>query len=84
MGKIYQMAIKLPNGHKIYQMFIIYSKWPLNIPIFSISRTSKNYPKWDFWFENIPSGNPARICFCPIKGLALSAAGKTHNSLFQP
>jgi hypothetical protein len=25
----------------------------------SIARPSKIYPNWDFWFENIPSGNPA-------------------------
>jgi hypothetical protein len=25
-GKIYQIIIKLPNGHKIYQMAEIYSK----------------------------------------------------------
>jgi hypothetical protein len=24
-----------------------------------IARPSKIYPNWDFWFENIPSGNPA-------------------------
>jgi hypothetical protein len=28
---------------------------------FSISRPSKIYPNWDFWFENIPSGNPAEM-----------------------
>jgi hypothetical protein len=28
------------------------------IPTSSIARPSKIYPKWDFWFENIPSGNP--------------------------
>jgi hypothetical protein len=32
---------------------------PLNIPTSSVVRLSKIYPKWDFWFENIPSGNPA-------------------------
>jgi hypothetical protein len=29
-----------------------------NIPTSSIARPSKNYPNLDFWFENIPSGNP--------------------------
>jgi hypothetical protein len=29
------------------------------IPTFSNPRSSKIYPNWDFWFENIPSGNPA-------------------------
>jgi hypothetical protein len=23
---------------------------------------SKTYPNWDFWFENVPSGNP--VCNC--------------------
>jgi hypothetical protein len=47
------MAIKiyLCNGE-------IYSKFPWNIPTFSIPRSSKIYPNWDFWFENMPSGNP--------------------------
>jgi hypothetical protein len=49
--KMYQMA------HKMYQMAFIYSKWPKNIPIFSIPRPSKIYLKWDFWYENIPPGN---------------------------
>jgi hypothetical protein len=43
-GKIYQIVTKLFNGHKMYQMAIIYSKRPNNMPIFSIPRTSKIYP----------------------------------------
>jgi hypothetical protein len=27
------------------------------IKTFFILRPSKIYPSWDFWFENIPSGN---------------------------
>jgi hypothetical protein len=27
----YQMSTKLLNGHKLYQMAVTYSKWPLNI-----------------------------------------------------
>jgi hypothetical protein len=30
----------------------------LHIPTSSVARPSKIYPNWDFWFENIPSGNP--------------------------
>jgi hypothetical protein len=26
--KINQITTKLPNGHKIYHMAVIYSKWP--------------------------------------------------------
>jgi hypothetical protein len=48
-GKIY-----LPNNHK-------YTKWPYNIP--NGHKIYQHLPlqdpqKWDFWFENIPSGNP--------------------------
>jgi hypothetical protein len=49
----------VPNGHKISQMAVKYSKWPQNISTFSNLRPSKRYPNWDFWFENKPSGNPA-------------------------
>jgi hypothetical protein len=40
-----------------------YSKWSWNITTFSISRPSKFYPNWDFWFENKPSGNPVHDQF---------------------
>jgi hypothetical protein len=33
-GKYTKFATKLPNGHTIYQMAVIYSKWPYNIPTF--------------------------------------------------
>jgi hypothetical protein len=36
-------------------MVVKYSKWPQNIPTY---KASKIYPNRDFWFENIPSGNP--------------------------
>jgi hypothetical protein len=35
-----------------------YHKRPLHIPTFSVLMLYKIYPNWDFWFENIPSGNP--------------------------
>jgi hypothetical protein len=58
-GNIYQITRKytkrpylnIPNGRKIDQMSRKYT----NI---SIARPSKIYPNWDFWLENIPSGNP--------------------------
>jgi hypothetical protein len=40
-------------------MAIKYTEWPQNLPTSSIARPYKMYPNWDFWFENIPSGNPA-------------------------
>jgi hypothetical protein len=60
--KIYQSTTKWPNDHKINQMAIIYSKlaWNIHIPTFSNLRPSKIYPKWDFGFGNIPSGNRGR------------------------
>jgi hypothetical protein len=27
-GEIYQTATKFPNGHSIFEMAVIYSKWP--------------------------------------------------------
>jgi hypothetical protein len=47
--KLTKLPLNQQNGHKIYQLSVI----------FSISRLSKNYQNWNFWFENIPSGNPA-------------------------
>jgi hypothetical protein len=57
-GKTYQITTKSPmaikntkwpkyisNGHKINQYLSL--------------QDSKIYPKMAFWFENIPSGNPA-------------------------
>jgi hypothetical protein len=61
MGEIYQCATKLPNGHKIYHITLIYSKWQLHIPTFSIPWPPKIYPNWDFWFEKLPSGNPEAV-----------------------
>jgi hypothetical protein len=55
-GEIYQMATKLPNGHKLYHIEVIYS----NVPTFFVPRPSKFYPNLDFWFENKPSGNPEK------------------------
>jgi hypothetical protein len=64
LGTIYQsgekytkMAIKLPKVHKIYLMIIKYSKWADYITTFSIPRSSKIYPNWDFWSEKKSSGN---------------------------
>jgi hypothetical protein len=57
-------------------MTITYAKWSLkfqNILTISIPRPTKIYPNWYFWYENIPSGNPAyelwirlhvHVCIC--------------------
>jgi hypothetical protein len=49
-----------PNGHKMSQMAVKYSKWPKIISTFSHLRPSKIFPNLDFWFEKNPSGNPAK------------------------
>jgi hypothetical protein len=61
----------IPNkrGGGIYQIAIKYPKWPQNIQNGCkidhkicqhrrIARPSKIYPNLDFWYENVPSGNP--------------------------
>jgi hypothetical protein len=58
-GKIHQMTTYNTKWPKIYLMVGKLTKLPQNIPTSSIVRPSKIYPNWNFWFENIPSGNPA-------------------------
>jgi hypothetical protein len=58
-GKIYKLITKLQNAHKIYPMVAEYYKWQEYITAFSIPRSCKIYPNWDFWSEKKPSGNPA-------------------------
>jgi hypothetical protein len=59
------MGENIPKLPKIYLMAIKYTKCrkidltAIKIPTSFIARLSKIYPNWDFWFENIPSGNPA-------------------------
>jgi hypothetical protein len=52
--KYTKLPQNIPNGHKIDQLVIKYIK------IFH-SKTLQNYPNWDFWLENKPSGNPVCI-----------------------
>jgi hypothetical protein len=47
--------IYVPYGSNIFQMTIEY-------PNFFHSKASKIYPNLDFWFENMPSGNPRDMC----------------------
>jgi hypothetical protein len=49
MGHMYT----IPFGHKIDKLAIKITS--------SIAKPDKIYPNWDFWFENIPSGNTAPI-----------------------
>jgi hypothetical protein len=41
-------------------MAVKYTKWTNNLLATFIAKHSKNYPNWDFWFENLPSGNPGQ------------------------
>jgi hypothetical protein len=50
-GEIHQIATKLPKGHKMHEIAVIYFKWSQSIPNFSIPRPSKIYPNWDFGFK---------------------------------
>jgi hypothetical protein len=50
---MYQMVIKYTKCRKKFQMAIKYIH-------FAKLRPSKINQNWDFWFENKPSGNPAR------------------------
>jgi hypothetical protein len=56
-GKIYQIATKLPNGHKMYQMAVIYSKCQKIIPTFFTPRPSKIDPNCDFWSDLVENSN---------------------------
>jgi hypothetical protein len=47
-----------PIDNNIYQITAKYTEWPWNIPKCSIMRPIKIFRNWDFWYENIPSGNP--------------------------
>jgi hypothetical protein len=37
------------------------NKMAKNLPTSSIARPSEIYPNLDFWFENMPSGNPIKV-----------------------
>jgi hypothetical protein len=56
------------------QMAVKYPQWSQIVTTFFISRSHKIYPNWDFWYENIPSGNP---CF------ATMTHGATFLSIFK-
>jgi hypothetical protein len=56
------MGLKIQDGPK-------YTKWPQNVPKFSVP---KIYLNCDFWYANIPSGNPG--CMPASANLALNLA----------
>jgi hypothetical protein len=51
--KKYKLVIKITEGRKIFKI----AKTKINI---FHSKAHQSYPHWDFWYENIPSGNHGR------------------------
>jgi hypothetical protein len=68
--------IPTPNGRKNNQKAIKFPAW-------SIARLSKIYPNWDFWFKNIPSGNPDRNEYWFLLWLAVTQNLKWHRRRFK-
>jgi hypothetical protein len=58
-GELYQIVPKLPNGHKMYQIGSrnIFQRAREYTNLFH-SKALQYNPNWNFWFENVPSGNP--------------------------
>jgi hypothetical protein len=54
-GKTYQIAIKY---NKWPQIAVKQTKFPNKEPTTSIAKPSKVDPNRNFWFENMPPGNP--------------------------
>jgi hypothetical protein len=52
MYKIYQIYTKLRNSPKIYQMAVIYSKWPWNCTNIFHSKALQNLPKLGYLVLN--------------------------------
>jgi hypothetical protein len=53
------MPQTIPNGNKIYKVVVKWTNLPENIQHISLQETPKLTQIGIFWFENIPSGNPA-------------------------
>jgi hypothetical protein len=64
-GKMYQILTKCTEclSNILYK---IYTKFLMSIEYTNIfhSKAQKISPNCDFWFENIPSGNPGCGCLC--------------------
>jgi hypothetical protein len=55
---------KTPKLGKIYQIATKYNKWPLyTYNKILHCKTLQNVPKFRFWSENKPSGNPGFNCY---------------------
>jgi hypothetical protein len=88
--------ICIPVAHKITKwQWNTCTEWPKNIPhgqqihqhIYYIPKHSKVYPNWDFWYDSIPSGNPADVSWFSCQRLRdptppkISAPLKTNKKL---
>jgi hypothetical protein len=56
----------------------------LNLPTLTIPRPSKISPYRDFWFENIPSGNPDTEVLADLRQRALRVASEMQAGLGLP
>jgi hypothetical protein len=65
--KICHTNINIPQKDQMEVPRIRSNGHYINIPASSIARPSKIYQKLDFWFENMPSGNPAEACSSCIR-----------------
>jgi hypothetical protein len=68
-GKYTKRPQSIPIGHKIYQMAVNYSKWTCSNLLHFLAL--ENYPNWEFWYENIPSGNHVRVSIFVFRGFDL-------------
>jgi hypothetical protein len=48
LENIYHIATKLPNGPKMYQTAVLYSKWPKNTPTNFPLKGLEKLPKFGF------------------------------------
>jgi hypothetical protein len=63
LEKIYHIATKLPNGHKMYQMAVLYSKWTRIYQPLSIRRPRKITQIWIFGLKRNHLATLVGNCF---------------------
>jgi pyocin large subunit-like protein len=65
LDKIYQNGENIKNMPLNYQVAKnVCARFQMAIEYTNLSKSKvlKKYPNWEFWFKNIPSGNPDQIC----------------------
>jgi hypothetical protein len=68
--KVYLWLQNISNGLKIDQMILKYTN------IFHRKPPPKIYPSLDFWFEDMPSGNPG----VSVTATVIGKTGQLHNT----